>query len=80
MSGDISAASGLQRNHPGGTLVVTIRFDEAVILTANEISIAGYGSNGNLIADVGLVWFAPTTAATEGGILTPKGYYGTILL
>ena len=64
-TGDISAESGLQLDHPGGTLVVTVRFDEAVILTENHISIAGYSSNGDLIAGVGLAWFAPTTAATD---------------
>ena len=65
MTGDISAASGLQRSHPGHSLVITVRFDQAVVLTANDVRISGYSANGDYIPGVSITGITPSTAATN---------------
>ena len=48
-TGDISAASGLQRNHPGNWLTVTIRFDQAVVFNAGNAFVTVYDASGTSI-------------------------------
>ena len=64
-SGDVSAASGLQLPHPMTTLTIQVRFEQAVVLTANDVQVSGYGSNGDFIPGVSLSGISPATAATN---------------
>ena len=66
MTNDVSAAGGLQVEHPGTELMVTVRFDQAVVLAAANISIDGFDMDGNYIPSVALAssgGISPTTAA-----------------
>ena len=46
MTGDISTASGLQLNHPGNWLTITVRFDQAVVFAAGNAFITAYDASG----------------------------------
>ena len=49
MTGDISTASGLQLSHPGSWLNITVRFDQAVVLAAENVFVTVYDASGTSI-------------------------------
>ena len=59
---DVSHDDGLQVERPTGTIEAVIKFDKAVVLAADKISIAGYDKDGN---------FLPTTALADTDPITP---------
>ena len=72
MTGDISTAGGLQLEHPGTELMVTVQFAQAVVLANTNISIDGYDMDGDYIAGVALAKKAPITPTTAARMIMLK--------
>ena len=65
---DVSHDDGLQVERPTTTVNAVIKFDKAVVLAADNISVSGYDMDGNFLPTTVLnagTPIAPTTAATE---------------
>ena len=72
MSGDVSAASGLQLPHPGTWLTLTVRFDQAVVFNAGSAFVTAYDASGNSsFPTVSASPATPSQAITLGFPITP---------
>ena len=73
MASDISAADGLQLEHPGtDSVTVTVVFDQAVVLAAANVTIDGFDRDGNYDAAVKLAATDPITPKTASQMIMLK--------
>ena len=70
MTGDVSSAGDLQLAHPGTSLEVTVKFDQAVVFAASKAFVTTYDEDGVLIG-IPAATSAPATASKEIEITIP---------
>ena len=70
MTGDVSSVSGLQVVHPGTSLVVTVKFDQAVVFAASKAFVTTYDEDGEVLG-FPAVTSTPTTASKEITLTIP---------
>ena len=72
VTGDIGSADGLQVEHPGTSLVVTVKFDQAVLFDATKAFVTAYDKKGKLV-DIPVATGAPakTVASKEITLTIP---------
>ena len=49
VTGDVSSADDLQLVHPGASLVVPVKFDQAVVLAATGVFVTTYDEDDNIL-------------------------------
>ena len=70
MTGDVSTAGGLQLVHPGTSLVVTVKFDRAVVFAASKAFVTTYDEDGDSLGFPAAT-SAPATASKEIALTIP---------
>ena len=70
MTGDVSTAGGLQLAHPGTSLVVTVKFDRAVVFAASNAFVTTYDEDGDSLGFPAAT-SAPATASQEIALTIP---------
>ena len=70
MTGDVSTAGGLQLAHPGTSLVVTVKFDRAVVFAASKAFVTTYDEDGDSLGFPAAT-SAPATASKEIALTIP---------
>ena len=70
LTDDVSSAGDLQLVHPGSSLDVTVRFDQAVVLAAAKVFVVTYDEDGDVVS-IPAAMVSPTTAFKEITITIP---------
>ena len=70
MTGDVSSVGGLQLEHPGTSLVVTVRFDRAVVFAAGKAFVTTYDEDGDTLGFPAAT-STPATASQEITLTIP---------
>ena len=70
MTGDVSSAGDLQVEHPGTSLVVTVKFDRAVVFAASKAFVTTYDEDGDVLGFPAAT-VSPATAFKEITITIP---------
>ena len=69
-TGDVSSAGDLQLAHPGTSLVVTVKFDRAVVFAASKAFVTTYDEDGDSLGFPAAT-SAPATASKEIALTIP---------
>ena len=69
-TGDVSSAGDLQLAHPGTSLAVTVKFDQAVVFAATKAFVTTYDIKGKLV-DIPAATSAPATASKNIKLTIP---------
>ena len=69
-TGDVSSAGDLQLAHPGTSLAVTVKFDQAVVFAATKAFVTTYDIKGKLV-DIPAATSAPATASKNITLTIP---------
>ena len=69
-TGDVSSAGDLQLMHPGTSLVVTVKFDRAVVFAASKAFVTTYDEDGDSLGFPAAT-SAPATASKEIALTIP---------
>ena len=69
-TGDVSSAGGLQLAHPGTSLVVTVKFDRAVVFAASNAFVTTYDEDGDSLGFPAAT-STPATASQEIALTIP---------
>ena len=70
MTGDVSSVGGLQLAHPGTSLVVTVKFDQAVVFAASKAFVTTYDEDGDILGFPAAT-STPATASQEIALTIP---------
>ena len=70
MAGDVSSVGDLQLAHPGTSLVVTVKFDRAVVFAASKAFVTTYDEDGDSLGFPAAT-SAPATASQEIALTIP---------
>ena len=70
MTGDVSSAGDLQLVHPGTSLVVTVKFDRAVVFAASNAFVTTYDEDGDSLGFPAAT-STPATASQEIALTIP---------
>ena len=70
MAGDVSSVGDLQLEHPGTSLVVTVKFDRAVVFAASNAFVTTYDEDGDTLGFPAAT-STPATASQEIALTIP---------